>query len=80
VTPLAAVLDVALAAAAAVLAAAWLVRRGVRAWRGKGGACGCPAETPAGCSAAAGIAKDLRAAAARGAARAKGSAAPPDGA
>jgi hypothetical protein len=77
VTPLAvtlaATLDVAIAAGAAVLAALWLGVRSVRAWRGKSSGCGCAGSKATGCSAAEGMAKDLRAAAARGANRARGS-------
>jgi hypothetical protein len=70
VTPLAATLDVAVALGAALVAALWLLRRGVRAWRGQASACGCGDAQPKGCSAAEGMARDLRAAAARGAKRA----------
>jgi hypothetical protein len=69
VTSLAVTLDVAVAASAALVAGAWLVQRGLRAWRGKASGCGCgPGKVP-GCSAADGIARDFRAAAARGARR-----------
>jgi hypothetical protein len=72
VTPLAAVLDVALAAGIAVLAAVWLGVRAVRTWRGKASGCGCGADATKGCSAAGGMAKDLRAAAARAVSRPRG--------
>jgi hypothetical protein len=71
--------DALVAGGIALLAAAWLAVRGVRAWRGRGGACACPAAKPTGCSAAEGMAEDLRAAAARAAGRAPGPAPGPNG-
>ena len=53
----------------AVLAGAWLVRRGVRTLSKKGGACACPSSENS-CGAAGNMADDLKAAAARGAAKA----------
>ncbi|MCC7136989.1 MAG: hypothetical protein IT460_01005 [Planctomycetes bacterium] len=65
-TPLASA-DAAVAIGIALLAAAWLVRRAVRAFAGRGAGCGC-GPTPA-CGRAGPTVEDLRRAAARGAAR-----------
>ena len=53
----------------AALAAAWLARRGVRLLKSKSGSCACPSSESS-CGAAGKMADDLKAAAARGAAKA----------
>jgi len=62
-------LDTGIALGLSVLAALWIVRRGVRALKRRGGGCACPSAKDS-CGAASRIADDLKAAAARGAARA----------
>ena len=76
-TTLALAFDSVAALVLAALAAAWLVRRGVRTLTRKG-SCDCPSAKGA-CGAAGSMADDLKAAAARGAARAEaeGTIAPP---
>ena len=62
-------LDTGIAFGLSLLAALWIVRRGVRALRKRGGGCACPSAKDS-CGAASQMAGDLKAAAARGAARA----------
>ena len=62
-------LDTGIALGLSLLAALWIVRRGVRALQKRGGGCACPSAKDS-CGAATQMADDLKAAAARGAARA----------
>jgi hypothetical protein len=63
--------DTVLALALVAVALAWIVRRAVRTLSRRGGsACACPSASPGGACDAAGRTSDLRAAAARGAAKA----------
>jgi hypothetical protein len=62
--------DTVAAIAIAALALAWIVRRAARTLSRRGGGCDCPSAGPEGGCGAAASAGDLKAAAARGAAKA----------
>lgn len=73
-------LDTWIALGLVALAAAWLVRRGVRTLSKKGGSCDCPSSGGA-CGPSGSMANDLRRAAARGVEKAeheKAASPPPD--